>query len=151
VLVVTLFALLQVATVAHSPAPAARPVAARTAPVPQRFSILVDPCAGTSKDGNEIVVCGAPAVSSPRLPMRDERGPPDRAVASNPELSAVRALDLSATPCAARQGGCPSSFGPPIVPIAKAAVGLVKSALAKKPDKTGRVPIDLDGPVGSVN
>lgn len=120
-------------------------------PVPQRFSILVDPCAAASRDGNDVVVCGAPATSTPRLPMRDERGPPDRAVPSNPDLSAARALSLSATPCAASQWGCPSSFGPPIVPIAKAAVGLVKSALAKKPDKTGRVPIDLDGPVGTVN
>ncbi len=118
---------------------------------PQRFSILVDPCAAASKAGNDVVVCGAPAVSTPRLPMRDDRGPSDHAIASNPDLSAARALSLSATPCAATQWGCPSSFGPPIVPIAKAAVGLVKSAFAKKPDKTGRVPIDLDGPVGTVN
>jgi hypothetical protein len=34
-------------------------------PTPQRFSILVDPCSAASKDGNEIVVCGAPATSSP--------------------------------------------------------------------------------------
>ncbi|WP_380781452.1 hypothetical protein [Sphingomonas sp. R86520] len=125
--------------------------AATPDPVPQRFSILVDPCAAASKDGNEIVVCGAPATSSPRLPMRDDRGPPDHAVASNPELSAERALNLANTPCAASQRGCQVGFGPPIVPIAKAAVGLVKSALAKKPDKTGRVRIDLDGPVGTVN
>jgi hypothetical protein len=120
-------------------------------PTPQRFSILVDPCSAASKDGNEIVVCGAPATSSPRLPMRDDRGPPDHPVASNPELSAVRALNLENTPCAASQRGCQVGIGPPIVPIAKAAIGLVKSALAKKPDKTGRVPIDLDGPVGTVN
>ena len=118
---------------------------------PERFSILVDPCAATSKDGNEIVVSGGPAANTPRLPLPDERGPPDHAVASNPNLSAVRALDLSDTPCAARQGGCQVGFGPPIAPIAKAAVGLIKSALAKKPDKRGRVPIDLDGPVGTVN
>jgi hypothetical protein len=118
---------------------------------PERFSILVDPCAATSKDGNEIVVCGGPEANSPRLPLPDERGPPDHAVASNPNLSAVRALDLSDTPCAARQGGCQVGFGPPIAPIAKAAVGLIKSALAKKPDKRGRVPIDLNGPVGTVN
>ncbi|MGA1798056.1 hypothetical protein VH567_04665 [Sphingomonas sp. 4RDLI-65] len=141
-----LSALLQSA--ATTPAPTAAPA---PAPVPQRFSILVDPCATTSKDGNEIVVCGAPATGSPRLPMRDDRGPPDHPVASNPELSAVRALSLEGTPCAASQWGCQVGVGPPIMPIAKAAVGLVKSALAKKPDKTGRVPIDLDGPVGSVN
>ena len=135
---VILSALMQVAT----PSPNA---------APERFSILVDPCAATSKDGNEIVVCGGPAAASPRLPLPDERGPPDHAVASNPNLSAVRALQLEATPCAASQRGCQVGFGPPIAPIAKAAVGLIKSALAKKPDKRGRVPIDLDGPVGTVN
>ncbi len=120
-------------------------------PVPERFSILVDPCATQTQDGNEVVVCGTPATTTPRLPMRDDRGPPDHPVASNPELSAVRALQLENTPCAATQWGCQVGFGPPIAPIAKAAVGLIKSALAKKPDKRGRVPIDLDGPVGTVN
>ncbi len=120
-------------------------------PVPERFSILVDPCATQTRDGDEVVVCGKSATTTPRLPMRDDRGPPDHAVASNPNLTAVRALELSDTPCAARQGGCQVGFGPPIAPIAKAAVGLIKSALAKKPDKHGRVPIDLNGPVGSVN
>ena len=115
-------------------------------PVPERFSILVDPCATQTKDGNEVVVCGKSATTTPRLPMRDDRGPSDHAVASNPNLSAVRALELSDTPCAARQGGCQVGFGPPIAPIAKAAVGLIKSALAKKPDKRGRVPIVLDDP-----
>ena len=120
-------------------------------PVPQRFSILVDPCATQTEDGNEVVVCGKSATTTPRLPMRDDRGPSDHAVASNPELSAVRALQLENTPCAATQWGCQVGIGPPIAPIAKAAVGLIKSALAKKPDKRGRVPIDLDGPVGTVN
>ena len=120
-------------------------------PVPERFSILVDPCATQTQDGNEVVVCGKSATTTPRLPMRDDRGPSDHAVASNPNLTAVRALELSDTPCAARQGGCQVGFGPPIAPIAKAAVGLIKSALAKKPDKRGRVPINLDGPVGTVN
>ena len=120
-------------------------------PVPERFSILVDPRATQTQDGNEVVVCGTSATTTPRLPMRDDRGPPDHPVASNPELSAVRALQLENTPCAATQWGCQVGFGPPIAPIAKAAVGLIKSALAKKPDKRGRVPIDLDGPVGTVN
>lgn len=137
--------LLQVAAVTSGQA-ATKPAAA-----PERFSILVDPCAAAAKDGNEIIVCGATAKDSPRLPMRDDRGPSDHPVASNPHLSAVRALDLSDAPCAVRQGGCQVGFGPPIAPIAKAAVGLIKSALAKKPDKAGRVPIDLDGPVGTVN
>ncbi|MCK8456880.1 hypothetical protein [Sphingomonas faeni] len=135
---VILSTLMQVAT----PSPTA---------APERFSILVDPCAAASKDGNDVIVCGGPAANSPRLPLPDERGPPDRAVASNPELSAARALQLEGTPCAASQWGCQVGFGPPIAPIAKAAVGLIKSALAKKPDTRGRVPIDLDGPVGTVN
>ena len=139
---ILLSALLQVS--ANTTAPAAPPS-------PERFSILVDPCSTQTQDGNDVVVCGQSATTTPRLPMRDDRGPPDHAVASNPNLTAVRALDLSNTPCAARQGGCQVGFGPPIVPIAQAAVGLVKSALAKKPDKTGRVSIDLDGPVGTVN
>ncbi|KQN29283.1 hypothetical protein ASF00_01590 [Sphingomonas sp. Leaf34] len=128
----------------------ARAPAAQT-PRAERFSILVDPCATTSRDGNEVVVCGTSATTTPRLPMRDDRGPPDRPVASNPELSAVRALQLENTPCAASQWGCQVGFGPPIVPIAKAAVGLIRSTLAKKPDKRDRVPIDLNGPVGTVN
>ncbi|RXD05275.1 hypothetical protein EQZ23_09260 [Sphingomonas sp. UV9] len=132
-------------------AQATAPAPATQTPRAERFSILVDPCASASQDGNEIIVCGATAKNSPRLPMRDDRGPPDHAVASNPKLSAVRALNLESTPCAASQRGCQVGFGPPIAPIAKAAVGLIKSALAKKPDKTGRVPIDLDGPVGTVN
>ncbi len=118
---------------------AATPVTAKPG---ERFSILVDPCAAASDEGRDIVVC-APTESTPRLPMRDDRGPPDHPVPSNPELSAVRALQLEGTPCAASQWGCQVGFGPPIMPIAKAAVGLVKSALAKKPDKTGRIPIDL--------
>jgi len=126
-------------------------VAPAAPPVPERFSILVDPCATQTRNGNEVVVCGKSATTTPRLPMRDDHGPSDHAVASNPNLSAVRALELSDTPCAARQGGCQVGFGPPIAPIAKAAVGLIKSALAKKPDKRDRMPIDLDGPVGTVN
>ena len=141
-LAIILSALLQASATTAAPA---------APPVPERYSILVAPCATQTKDGNEVVVCGKSATTTPRLPMRDDRGPSDHAVASNPNLTAVRALELSDTPCAARQGGCQVGFGPPIAPIAKAAVGLIKSALAKKPDKRGRVPIDFDGPVGSVN
>ncbi len=131
----------------YGAATSAAPPAAQAAPAaPERFSILVDPCATQTRDGNEIVVCGGPTAPSPRLPLPDERGPPDHAVASNPELSAVRALQLEGTPCAATQRGCQVGFGPPIMPIAKAAVGMIKSALAKKPDKRGRVPIDLGEP-----
>ena len=125
-------------------APAHTPPAAP--PVPQRFSILGDPCARTPDDGRDIVVCGAATANSPRLPLPDDRGVPDHPVASNPNLSAVRALELENTPCAATQWGCQVGIGPPIMPIAKAAVGAVKTLLAKKPDKRGRVPILLDEP-----
>ncbi len=133
--------LLQAAAATTTPPPA--PI---SPPVPQRFSILADPCARTSDDGRDIVVCGSTQASSPRLPLPDERGPPDGPVASNPELSAVRALALESPPCAASQKGCQVGIGPPIMPIARAAVGAVKSMLAKKPDKRGRVPILLDDP-----
>lgn len=133
--------LLQAAATNATPPPA--PVAPS---VPQRFSILADPCARTSDDGRDIVVCGSTAASSPRLSLPDERGPPDRPVASNPDLSAVRALALENTPCAVALKGCQVGIGPPIMPIARAAVGAVKTMLAKKPDKRGRVPISLDDP-----
>lgn len=128
---------------------------APTARAPQKWSILAPPdcpVEGTVKEGDHtIVVCAPGVASSARLPLPDDRGPPDHPVASNPDRSGIGALHVEGTPCAALQGGCGSSFGPPIAPIAKAAIGLVKSALAKKPDKTGRIPIDLDGPVGTVN
>lgn len=79
-----------------------------------------------------------------RLPLPDERGPPDGPVASNPNLTGSGALAAEATPCAARQGGCTVGFGPPIVPIVAALVGAVKSGLAKHPDKSHRVAIPLD-------
>lgn len=138
-----LLALLQAAAASIAPPGHTPPVAP---PVPQRFSILADPCARTSEDGRDVVVCGTTAKSSPRLPLPDERGPPHHGVAANPELSAVRALQLESTPCAATQWGCQVGVGPPIMPIAKAAVGAVKRILAKKPDKRGRVPILLDIP-----
>jgi hypothetical protein len=45
-------------------------------PVPQRFSILADPCARTSDDGRDIVVCGTTAASTPRLPLRTNAAHP---------------------------------------------------------------------------
>lgn len=113
--------------------------------VPQRFSILAPPQCARQAPDSDIVVCGANG-GEQRLPLPDERGPPDRPMPSNPNRTGIGALDVAATPCAALQGGCQVGFGPPIMPIINGAVGLVKSALAKKPDKTGRVDIPLEDP-----
>ncbi|MFA5966306.1 MAG: hypothetical protein WC804_20005 [Sphingomonas sp.] len=118
----------------------------RQAAPPPKISILVDPspaCAPPPEGSKDVVVC-APTNQQQRLPLRDDRGPSEGPVPVNPALSGNGALAAEGTPCAARQGGCPSYFGPPIVPIVAALVGAVKSGLAKHPDKTGRVAIPLD-------
>lgn len=132
------------AAAATQPATAPQPAAAQsTATTPQRFSILAKQC-GQPDDKGTIVVCGNGDTGN-RLPLPDERDPaPGRG--ANPELSSVRALELQGTPCAARQGGCTVGFGPPIVPMAIAAAKALKSAFTKKPDKRGRIAIQLDDP-----
>jgi len=115
----------------------------------ERFSILVDtpPCP-SGKASNEVVVCGREGESQqPRLPLPDERGPPEGPAPSNPELSGSGALAAEGTPCAAHMGGCQVGFGPPVMPILAGAVRGVKSLLAKHPDKSQRVPIPLGDPV----
>ena len=118
-------------------------------PVPQKFSVLVDaapPCErapGSRTDQGDIVVC-APVDQAERLPLRDERGPPDGPAPSNPYRTGEAALDNS-RPCSASHD-CIVGFGPPIVPMIKGAADLAKKAFGKKPDKTGRVPIDLGDP-----
>ncbi|KQM65556.1 hypothetical protein ASE75_04665 [Sphingomonas sp. Leaf17] len=117
-----------------------------TTPAPQSWSILTPTDCPVSTD-RDIVVC-APTPGSPaaeRLPLPDERVS-DGPAPTNPNLSARRALDLEGTPCAAMQKGCQVGFGPPIAPIVAGAVGLLKDAFAKKPDKRGRVAIPLDDP-----
>ena len=130
---------------AATPAPA-RP--ARPTP-PQTMSILVDPCASATNDnGRDVVVCGRPEALSPRLPLRDDRGPPDHAVPSNPEGTGMGALAATAEPCAIH--GCYVGFGQPLV--AEAINGLtkglkdLKEARARRRDGARRVAIDLDGP-----
>lgn len=116
----------------------------------QRFSILVDPCASANDDqGRDVIVCGRPDAISPRLPMRDLRGPPDHPVPSNPDMKGEVALNGPAANYAQECGlygeGCPIGGGGYIVPkLVDGAVGLVKNAFARKPDKRGRVAIDLD-------
>ncbi|WP_242096313.1 MULTISPECIES: hypothetical protein [unclassified Sphingomonas] len=128
-------------------------ILAQTAPAaaaPERFSILVDPCASANDDkGKDIVVCGRTDAITPRLPLRDFRGPPDHAVPSNPDLKASVALDGPSArgECGAYGEACPVAMGGYVLPaIIGGAVDGVKRAFAKHPDKTGRVPIDLGDP-----
>jgi hypothetical protein len=136
------------------PITAALLLLAQAAPAtPERFSILVDPCASASDDkGTDIIVCGRPEKISPRLPLRDFRGVPDRPMPSNPDMLASVALNGKpvGNECGAYGEDCPIGLGGYLLPkVVDGAVGLVKSALAKKPDKRGRVPILLDDPVPS--
>lgn len=129
---------------------AATPQASATnADTPERFSILVpvanEPCVrrvdGKGADGKDIVVCGNP-LPSQTLPYPDEI-PPDGPVPSNPYANGSGALAAEGTPCPISRS-CVVGFGPPLVPLIKGAADLAKKAFAKKPDKTGRVPIPLD-------
>ena len=117
---------------------------------PQRFSILVDPCASAHDDkGKDVVVCGRPDAISPRIPLRDYRGVPDRPVPSNPDMTGIAALNGPGVgrECGAYGEDCPVGGGGYALPVLiNGAVGLVKDAFAKKPDKRGRVAIDLDAP-----
>jgi hypothetical protein len=112
----------------------------------EAFSILANQPCPKDASGKDVVVCGRPD-QSPRLPLPDERVP-EGPQPSNPDLSGTGAL-AEADSCVpgASMGGCTVGFAPPIIPAARALVGAVKSAFAKKPDKTGRVPIPLGDPV----
>lgn len=129
------------------------PPAAAAAP-PERFSILVptasQPCPPRAErrgeEEGDVVVC-ATDMPAQTLPYPDEYVG-SRPRPSNPELTGAGALAASATPCAATQWGCQVGFGQPLVAAAvKGLVGLVKDATAKKPDRRGRVPIDIGEPV----
>lgn len=122
--------------------------AAPPAPAPREWSILVDPCASARDDaGKDIVVCGRPETVTPRLPLPRFRGPPDRPMPSNPDMKASVALDGPGigNECGAYGEGCPVGFGGAAIPaLVGGAVDLVKGAFAKRPNKSGRVPIPLD-------
>jgi len=135
---------------------------------PQRI-VLSDCPEGA--DG-EIVVCAAP--DKPRLPLPDERGPPDRPLPSNPDLSPMIAQTGGGPDCAAVQGGCQVGvnvigagtaairlIGKLIDPdsccerqgestdpgmLVGDAIGGIKRAFGRKPDKSGRVAISLEAP-----
>jgi hypothetical protein len=143
--------------------------AARFSHAPPQRIILTNCPEGT--DG-EIVVCAAP--DKPRLPLPDERGPPDRPIPSNPDLSTTIAQTGGGPDCASLQGGCqvgvdvfgagtaairligklfdpgsccerPGESTDPGMLIGDA-IGGLKRAFGKKPDKSGRVAISLDDP-----
>ena len=113
---------------------------AASAPKTESWSILAptdQACETRPSDHGDIVVCGS------GLPLF-EKEPGATPHGVNPNMTGAGALAAEGTPCAATQRGCLVGFGPPIVPIIKGAVSALKSALAAKPDKRGRVPIPLD-------
>lgn len=152
-------------------APAAGPEVA--ADGTQRWSILVDPCASARGGDQEIVVCGEVA-ANPRLPLPGERGPPDRPVPSNPDLSGSGALAAAVAPCATLSQGCTTGidlFGGATfavraigklidgdscceepgeatnpVGLINDVGGVIRRTFRKKPDKSKRVAIPLDDP-----
>jgi hypothetical protein len=150
-----ILALLLVQTAA---APITAPVTKATSAAPaQRFSILAEPCARAAGEtvGNDVVVCGRD-VDVQRLPLPEERGPPDRATPSNPYLRADAALAAGAPPCAADMRGCTVGVGGPV--IVAAVTGLVTAvsdgiadAKVRKARRTSgtRVAIPLDEPTAA--
>ena len=129
--------------------------AAAQEPAPERFSILVpvppQKCAprqmreGEEGQEGDVVVC-AKDLPDQTIPYPAEYvydGPRP----SNPKVTGAAAMAAEATPCAASQSGCQVGFGQPIVAAAvKGLVNLIQDATAKKPDKRGRVPIDISEP-----
>ena len=128
-----------------------------TKPQAQSWSILEsvpnEPCVLKPEDAadaaetpaakqGDVIVCARP-VPSQKLPYPDEIVP-DGPTPSNRDLTGRGALAADNAPCATRMEGCTVGFGPPIAPILAGAVGLAKQVFAKKPDKTNRVPIDLE-------
>lgn len=140
----------------------------------QRWSILADPCASAKTGEDNIVVCGSNAESA-RLPLPAERGPPDRPMPSNPEVTGMGALAATQSPCATLSQGCttgvdlfgggtalvrlvgkiidpnsccerPGEATNPALLAGDVARGIGK-IFRKKPDKSNRVPIPLDDPL----
>ncbi|RYE04366.1 MAG: hypothetical protein EOP61_00905 [Sphingomonadales bacterium] len=141
----------------------------------QSWSILADPCAdGNARKPDEITVCAQSAQAEPRLPLPGERGPPDRALPSNPDISGTDALAATAPPCATLSQGCTTGmdiFGGAtflvralgkvidkdscceepgeatnIGLLIRDTVSAAKKVGRKKPGKSNRVAIPLDDP-----
>lgn len=116
--------------------------------VPQRFSILAQPCAPLTRDGKEVVVCGTNPAVSQRLPLPDQAEPTPGYV--KPDSQDYRNNKGGNGACVIR--GCQVGFGPPIMPMIAAAATAIDNArkgsrwaAARKRDGTRRVPITLDG------
>lgn len=140
----------------------------------QRWSILAEPCPPPPEGSDQIVVCGSGVPNAPRLPLPEERGPPDHPVASNPDLSGSGALAAVGSPCATLSQGCATgvdlfsagtfavrAIGKLIDPdscceepgeatniglLVRDAVKAAGRVGRRKPDKSKRVPIPLDDP-----
>ena len=116
--------------------------AATIAPPPQSWSILADDRCGRDAAGKDIVVCGtAPMPVPPPVPGEVATS---HTLVPGPDWAPTEARGSQGKPCSVAFEGCLVGFGPPVLPLLKGAAGLVKSALAKKPDKAGRVAIPLD-------
>ncbi|NYT42668.1 hypothetical protein HZY97_17980 [Sphingomonas sp. R-74633] len=139
----------------------------------QSWSILNDPCPSPlGRKPEEILVCAKGAQPDPRLPLPDERGPPDRPMPSNPDVTGIGALNATVAPCATRSEGCttginilgggtflirgigkllnpdscceePGEATNP-VKLVTDTVGGIGRSFRKKPDKSNRVAIALD-------
>lgn len=123
-------------------------LAAQAAPtVPQRFSILANDCATPRSADDQIVVCGRNGGLPPRLPLPDERPPPD--IPRQPTGDPRAGLENAGRGACASQG-CQVGVMLPVIPVARAGVDAIRRALAPKPDKSKRVAIDLDGAPSSL-
>ncbi|MBB4618920.1 hypothetical protein [Sphingomonas abaci] len=111
--------------------------------VPQRFSILADDCSSQTLSTDQIVVCGRNGSPLPRLPLPDERPPPDipRQRTGDPRAGLENAQNGA---CAFQ--GCQVGVMLPIIPVAKAGIAAIRRALAPRIDTSERVAIDLDSP-----
>ena len=133
---------------AAAPAPAATPAAD-----PKQWSILQDACAAASNEqGKDIIVCGHPDAVAPRLPLPQFRGPPNHPVASNPDLSAIVALDgpSGRGECGAYGEDCPVGGGGYVIPtLVQGALDLAHTGFKKRHYKDKGVSIPLDDPPGA--
>ncbi|MBX3563370.1 MAG: hypothetical protein KF730_02220 [Sphingomonas sp.] len=140
----------------------------------QRWSLMPDPCASERVEG-ELLVCGEAATAAaqvPRLPLPEERGPPDRPMPSNPDVTGIDALRVSVPPCATLSQGCTTGvdlFGGATFLVRAVGKLIDKDSCCEEPgeatnfggllhdigkvfrkkpriDKSNRVPIPLDDP-----
>lgn len=126
---------------------------------PEKWSVLAptENCAATPAANTDIVVCGRAQGS--RLPLPDERPPPDRPRPAIPDQSGmVSGEGQGSVPCSAMLRGCTVGVGPPpalvnaAVTLAKDTAGAIGRAFTKQPDRSKRIPIPLDddGPKGTL-